>query len=110
MITSSPTMRGRSYGAVAFGVLSVFLFACQSRPVLVEPADVVTVASDAGDPSCARACANLRALDCPEGEPSPGGITCEAVCFQAAAHLDVKCIASAKAGSELGACNVRCIR
>ena len=35
---------------------------------------------DAPDDSCAHACARLRELDCPGGEPTDAGTTCEEVC------------------------------
>ena len=36
--------------------------------------------------TCASACANLRTLACPAGNPTPAGVSCEDVC--AAAQLN----------------------
>ncbi len=46
---------------------------------------------------CSTACAHLRALGCPDGQPTPAGTSCEAVCEDTVAsglvRLDVACLA-----------------
>lgn len=44
-----------------------------------EAADDMLPPEDAAT-ACGRACARLRRLDCPGGEGSPGGASCEEVC------------------------------
>jgi hypothetical protein len=48
--------------------------------------------------TCANACANLRRLGCPEGEPTEAGASCEQVCDNAQASpapLPTGCVAQA---------------
>jgi hypothetical protein len=49
--------------------------------------------------TCAGACANLRSLGCPDGDPTPEGETCEAICENArasdGARLDIACLQAA---------------
>jgi hypothetical protein len=59
----------------------------------------------------ALACFNLRIHDCPEGDPAPGGDTCEAVLGRKDPRLafDARCIADATTVAAIRACpNVRC--
>lgn len=47
---------------------------------------------------CARACDRFRELGCEEGDPSPGGVTCEQVCENAAEEgvsLPAACVVGA---------------
>ncbi len=57
---------------------------------------------------CAAACSHLRDLGCPEGEPTPGGATCEDWCTavedSGAATLNPECLAGVKSCSEVDAC------
>ena len=62
---------------------------------------------DAASP-CGRACKALHALGCPEGEPSPGGVSCYAVCTRAGAAVNPTCVAAARTLQDVHACNVRC--
>lgn len=68
---------------------------------------------DYGQSHCSAQCGKLRELKCPEGQPTPGGITCEDSCEQLEEkHLWPKaaldCIVAAKSVDEVRVCNVRC--
>lgn len=44
------------------------------------------------DGGCPAMCSHLRSLGCKEGQPTPGGKTCEEVCSNAATQgIDVTC-------------------
>jgi hypothetical protein len=60
---------------------------------------------------CERACTNLRAAGCPEGDEVKGR-TCETVCEENATLLNVSCIASVEPKPEkIRACGrVRCMK
>ena len=68
--------------------------------------------------TCTAACSRLRAFPgidggCPEGQPSPAGETCEAMCERdqaagPASQLHPDCVADASTLAELAACGVRC--
>lgn len=65
-------------------------------------------------PVCARACANLKRLGCPEAERPDGGRTCYAVCADAEKSgkfpLKPICIATAKDVVDVKSCKtVRCL-
>ena len=53
------------------------LFGCQPTP---GPAPMPLPVDDAGADPCGSACSHLRSLRCPDGDPTPAGTTCEAVC------------------------------
>jgi hypothetical protein len=60
------------------------------------------------DDGCAAACAQLRALGCDEGEPSPEGKSCETVCrvaAEAGIALGTACVATASSCEAARACN-----
>ena len=86
-----------------------FLAACQHPAPQPVPPD----ADAASPPSCVTACANLRALGCPEAMGAPdGSAPCELACTHIRdtklAKLDIACITLAKSVDEVHACNVRC--
>jgi hypothetical protein len=65
-------------------------------------------------PMCAKACANLATLGCPEARRVDGGQTCYAVCVhtEETHKFDLKptCLAAAKTVAEAKACgSVRCL-
>lgn len=78
-----------------WAALTLLLLACE--PAYPRP--------DAG---CARACENLRALGCPEGEPTPDGATCETWCSgvqkSGAYTLDTECVTRAADCNEVEEC------
>lgn len=71
---------------------------CQPQPQpapIPEPVPVVVV--DAGPPLdasrldiCAKACRNLRAHGCPDGQPTPAGTPCETVCREDRAQSEAR--------------------
>lgn len=66
------------YVVIVFGLLSG---ACVSDDVRYPTR---SDQPDAGTPAdCSAACDRLRELKCPEGEPTPGGASCEDVCNNA---------------------------
>jgi hypothetical protein len=79
-----------------------------------DPADADDPAIEAAAyPTCARACAALKRLGCPEAERPDGGGTCYAVCAQAEASgkfgLRPSCVAASKSLVDVRACgSVRC--
>ena len=65
------------------------LTACCLPPKPINP-DVFT---------CETACANMRTMSCPLGEPTAKGTTCEQVCentLTGPARMDVECLSNAK--------------
>ena len=65
-------------------------------------------------PICAKACASLKRLGCPEAERPDGGSTCYAICAKAETSgkfgLRPSCVAGAKSIVELRGCaSVRCL-
>jgi hypothetical protein len=72
--------------------------ACNQPP----PVSRVTVEN------CATACSQLRALDCPEGKPTPRGASCEAVCESNSELLEIVCVTGATSIEAVRLCNVRC--
>jgi hypothetical protein len=63
---------------------------------------------------CTRACAQLGVLQCPEAEPTPGGITCAELCVRmetsGAGDVRTGCIVRAKSAADVRACGVRCVQ
>ncbi len=72
------------------------------------PIPPVTPTTDAGAPSCASACATLRALRCPAAETTPRGATCVDVCQNVQSSgivaFDLPCLARARTCAEASAC------
>jgi hypothetical protein len=65
------------------------------------------------DPSgCPAACASLRDLGCPEGQPSAAGTSCEDICARTESSgmfdLHPACVAGARSVADARACGVRC--
>ena len=61
------------------------------------------------DPSgCPAACERLRELGCPEGDPTPEGAPCEAVCREVQASqlgvIDTQCLIAAPSCAAAGEC------
>ncbi len=94
---------------VAAVLLGALVGSC--RPSTVPPPDVVddADADDARSSPCARACARLRALGCPEGDRSRSGASCVDVCQNAGALVDPACVARASTVEAVHTCNVRCV-
>lgn len=107
-------------------VLTLMLTACPLRdPMPVEPmppdwypaAGTPLVVEVDGSPSaeqspCGRACASLRRLGCPEGQPSRKGVSCYRTCLEMASleRIPAECWASAGTVADLRACGrVRCV-
>lgn len=107
-------------------LLALTLTACPLRdPVPVEPVPpnwyppagwpvVVEVdgSAVAERSPCGRACASLRRLDCPEGQPSRGGVSCYRTCLRMASleRIPAECWASAVTVDAVRACGlVRCV-
>jgi hypothetical protein len=88
-------------------VLALLLLGCSHPPEPRPEPDIVVVVPDAGG-ACDQACARLRELQCPEGNPSPLGTPCETVCLNAGALVDSVCVARATVREALPACRVRC--
>ena len=92
----------RLFGQAPAQALLLALLSC-SPAVTTDPTP-----DDGVDRVCAKACANLRRLDCPEGDAPDGGRSCESVCEQARAshRIDLKplCLASAKTREAARAC------
>lgn len=68
------------------GLLLAALVASQCTPKPApapDPAPTVFVPPPPGQTPCEGACARLVALGCPEGQPTPKGATCVAVCQNA---------------------------
>lgn len=66
-------------------------------------------------PICAKACAALKRLGCPEAERPDGGSTCYAVCAKAEKSgkfgLRPNCVAASKTITDVKACGtIRCLR
>lgn len=84
-----------------FTLTLAFVVACACSPSVDPP---VTPPKERPEPGseadCASACDHLRALGCEEGQPTPGGATCETVCNNVeqsgATTLDVGCVATAE--------------
>jgi hypothetical protein len=91
---------------------------CNSTPVPVTPepaptptapvpppvADAGPAADAARGDACSKACAHLRALGCPDGQPTAAGSSCETVCRSDRSKLEARltaaylgCLASVKA-------------
>lgn len=94
---------------VASLVALLLLAACSTHPTAPTLDFDAAVDDDAGGP-CSLACAHLRALSCPEGLPSPGGVNCSTVCARAGGLVDVACIQRASTVAYLAPCGVRCVR
>ncbi len=76
---------------------------CNFRPppVPIEPSDTN---------KCEAACANLRSLGCPEGQPLEDGTTCEKFCkdTQEAGHpLNPTCISTISSCDEITVCTAQ---
>lgn len=68
-------------------VLTALLVGCSSCHPVPAPAPAPVPMADAGPgDACSRACAHLRANGCPDGAPTPGGVSCETVCRHAVAE------------------------
>jgi hypothetical protein len=96
----------RALGVWAFLVYgAVLLTACPPEPVTPTPSP------DGAAPvgPCAAACARLRDLRCPEGEPSPGGVSCEQVCAEVGELMATSCIVAAQDVPAIHRCSVRCV-
>ena len=67
-------------------------------------------AGDAGNPAAGAAvvCAHLRTLQCPEGQPSPKGKTCEQLVTELPYFLPTQCVADATDVDDVRSCGVRC--
>jgi hypothetical protein len=107
---------------LVFTLLVAGCTACQtSRPVPVTPTPTPSVvpptpavADAAPQPDAAkvdiyaRACRNLRALHCPDGDPTPAGASCETVMRTVngtgAATVAATCIAAAKSCADEARC------
>ncbi len=93
-------------------LFALLLVACCKGPPVspiptTETGDASDDLEDAASP-CGRACKTLRSLGCPEGAPSPGGVSCYRVCLRAGAMLDPACVAAAANPQGVRACHVRC--
>lgn len=90
--------------------LAVSLALASCKPIQSPPVD-----ADADSPeACAPACANLRKLECLEGQPNARGTTCEQLCQrdqarEIASMLRPDCVADAGSREALHACGVRCL-
>ena len=91
-----------------FAILFLLAACTPTTAPLIEP-ETVIVGIDGGDPTCSGACTNLRALGCPEGNPSPGGVPCETICANAQSLIDLRCVSSAKSTAAVATCGVRCV-
>lgn len=94
-------------------ILAAFVVACSASttPQVICPDTTPIYTEDeagAASSPCGRACANLVALGCPEGNPSASGASCYVVCRKAGPALDADCVANAKTKAALAKCNVRC--
>lgn len=84
----------------------VFLLACVPPPQPVPPKPVPGA-------TCATVCANLRALGCPEADPSPNGVTCEQTCQNnedgdiASLRWNLACLAGVIICAEVDYCTVQ---
>jgi hypothetical protein len=85
----------------------------RSVPPPVAPPVDAGIAEAGASSSCAAACARLAELECPEGAPTKGGESCEAVCISASSvqAFPLACISVAGSVEEVRACGrVRCLR
>jgi hypothetical protein len=93
----------------------------QSLPVTPPIASVADAGPDAGDAEevviyrnktpCSRACAQMRALGCPEGYKQDGGDSCDVICTRAMRTLSIapSCIIDARTRAEVRSCGaIRC--
>lgn len=85
--------------------------ACQPKPLPVPLSPEPTV-DDAGAPldDCAQGCRHLRRLGCPDGEHTPGGKTCEAVCrasLPPTGGADPKCLKGVQTCDQEATCTVK---
>ena len=107
------TRRESSKHSCAVFVLTIFaaLFvACTPKPTPPEPPHVVTI-GDAAIPEgtvVERACAVLRAVNCPEGG-TVGTHTCEQTGEVLAGDFDFGCIAACRDSDCVRVCHVRCV-
>jgi hypothetical protein len=100
-------------------ILPLALFGCGPRPTPPAPSPFdpyeSVVSSGPHDPSaCPAACAAYVRFGCPEGETSPGGITCLAFCktLESDEYMPTyaACASRATTLEALHHCNVRCVR
>lgn len=99
-----------------FLVVCLLVAACSRNPAKVPPDVMVPPVGDAGaepdaapSDDCEAACREWRRLGCPEGNPTAGGATCEAVCRNtSAAGIDsskqLSCASKATSCAALRAC------
>lgn len=96
----------RSMDGVLLFALGLFVLGsrCKPDPVIYRP-----MPADAGTPAdCDAACKHLRALKCPEGEPTAKGASCETVCNNTEGSgtitLSPACVAQIQTCSEVDSC------
>lgn len=100
-------------------VLTLLLTACPDPEVPVGPKpkpigqDAATLPDGARATPCEAVCAAYRGLECPEGQTTPKGYTCEEVCQNAALHgIDLsgsvnECIVKAGTCDAIRVCSSR---
>jgi hypothetical protein len=94
-------MMSRWISLVFVLVTGQFLVGASCWPVVPKP-DHSPDAAVRG--TCSTACANLRRLNCAEGQPLPDGTTCEAFCERTEREghaMNTSCVASVTSCSRL---------
>ena len=86
----------------------ILIFAVAACWRVAAPATLPT--GDAGTPAAGAAvvCAHLRTLGCPEGQPSKGGETCEALVTRVPYALPTQCVADSQDVDDARACGLTC--
>ena len=97
-------------------VAALLLGGCEPKPT---PPVIPSTLEDAGDEldaasTTSRACAKLRALHCPEGEPNTTGEPCattwnHAIAAGAVPSSQPPCVARASDVAAVKACGLRCM-
>lgn len=87
----------------AFALTGLFT-ACAAHP----PPPVIEHPDPPPAATCASACKHFRAMGCKEGQPSPEGNTCEAICENleksGIVKLDLECVMASETCASAGAC------
>lgn len=92
----------------AFVLLAAVLAGCPPAPTSCQPPSPQADAAPPDGDACERACSNIKALGCPEGEPKTGE-SCVMVCrhtqVTGLTDLQPECLAAARSVDDVRACH-----
>lgn len=87
---------------IAFVVVALSMSACATTPPPNPPPP--------GEATCADACKRMKELSCDAADPTPEGMSCEALCLEISSSellsWDVECMVRAKSCDAVDACQV----